>query len=108
MTKSDEIAILRDTVQRLGPNSYCGPWLADQLQQIEADMRSDLSPQPSWRESRQRLDREWADMKSCVKVLEETVAGECARRLKAADDEIRAQFARARSVLRDCADKLER
>ena len=40
-TKAEEIAILRDAVNKLGSNSYCGPWLAQQLGSIEQDIRSD-------------------------------------------------------------------
>jgi len=44
MTKHQEIEILRDTIARLGPDSYCGPWLSGQLGAIESAMASDYSP----------------------------------------------------------------
>jgi hypothetical protein len=44
MTKHQEISILRDTIARLGPDSYCGPWLIGQLGAIESAMASDYSP----------------------------------------------------------------
>lgn len=40
-SKSEEIAILRETVAKLGPLSYCGPWLSQQIDGIERDIRSD-------------------------------------------------------------------
>lgn len=42
LSKDAEIALLRDTVARLGTDSYTGPWLAEQLPQIAAAIRSDL------------------------------------------------------------------
>ena len=41
MTKSDEKAILRNTVALLGVNSYSALWLADQLPAIEFAIDSD-------------------------------------------------------------------
>jgi cell division septum initiation protein DivIVA len=52
MTKQDEIETLRETAEKLGPNSYCGDWLIDQLPFIENDMRSDFLPQTSWTQTR--------------------------------------------------------
>jgi hypothetical protein len=54
MTKNDEIETLRKTAEKLGPNSYCGDWLIDQLPFIENDMRSDFLPQTSWTQTRKR------------------------------------------------------
>ena len=48
MTKDQELEILRDTIARLGVNSYVGPWLLDQLPWIESDMRSDIPPMSSY------------------------------------------------------------
>jgi hypothetical protein len=45
MTKSQEISILRDTIARLGADSYCGPWLAGQLGAIESAINSDYPPE---------------------------------------------------------------
>jgi cell division septum initiation protein DivIVA len=52
MTKNDELETLRETAEKLGPNSYCGDWLIDQLPFIESDMRSDFLPQTSWTQTR--------------------------------------------------------
>ena len=51
-TKAQEIDALRDLAHKLGPDSYTGPWLLDNLPAIEADMRSDLPPAPRWSEVR--------------------------------------------------------
>jgi len=44
MTKHQEIEILRDTIVKLGSDSYCGPWLSGQLGAIESAINSDYSP----------------------------------------------------------------
>lgn len=44
MTKSEEIAIIREFARKLGPNSYFGPILAEQLGEIEMDISSDIYP----------------------------------------------------------------
>lgn len=43
--KADEIEILREAIAKLGPLSYCGPWLACQLAEIERDLGNDFFPQ---------------------------------------------------------------
>jgi hypothetical protein len=45
MTKSQELEIIRETITKLGQNSYCGPWLADQLPAIESAITSDYLPE---------------------------------------------------------------
>jgi cell division septum initiation protein DivIVA len=44
MTKSEEIAIIRELARRLGPDSYFGPVLAEQIWEIEQDIASDIYP----------------------------------------------------------------
>ena len=44
MTKSEEIAIIREFARKLGPDSYFGPILAEQLGEIEMDISSDIYP----------------------------------------------------------------
>lgn len=64
MNKQDEIETLRKTAEKLGSNSYCGPWLLDQLPQIEQDLRSDFFPQITWSESRRIQDQHLANAKT--------------------------------------------
>ena len=45
MTKSQELQILRETIAKLGKDSYCGAWLADQLPSIEFAITSDYPPE---------------------------------------------------------------
>ena len=44
MTKNDELAIIRATAEKLGPNSYLGPWLLQLLPELESHMRADVRP----------------------------------------------------------------
>ncbi len=43
-TKAGEVDILRQAIAALGPDSYIGPWLTEQLPFIESDLRSDIRP----------------------------------------------------------------
>ena len=64
MTKNDELEALRKTAEKLGANSYCGPWLLDQIPQIEQDIRSDYFPQITWSESRRIQEQHIANAKA--------------------------------------------
>lgn len=44
MTKSEEIAIIREFARKLGPDSYFGPILAEQIWEIEQDITNDIFP----------------------------------------------------------------
>jgi cell division septum initiation protein DivIVA len=44
MTKDQEINILREFAAKLGPDSYFGPVLADQLDAIIREIRADMPP----------------------------------------------------------------
>ena len=44
MTTAEELRIVRRAIEDLGPNSYCGPWLAWVLPELESDLRSDKLP----------------------------------------------------------------
>lgn len=44
MTKAQEVKEIRALAERLGPNSYVGPWLAGVLPEVEADIACDLEP----------------------------------------------------------------
>ena len=56
MTKHDEIQLLLEAAHKLGSNSYCGPWLQDQIPFVEHDIRSDIMPNSSWVETRKLHD----------------------------------------------------
>lgn len=42
-SKSEEIQILTNAAKKLGPNSYCGQWLLEQIPVIEHTIRSDMA-----------------------------------------------------------------
>lgn len=44
-TKAEELAAVRALADRLGPESYLGPWLADALPWLADQLRADLYPQ---------------------------------------------------------------
>ena len=44
ITKTDELAALRQLINELGPDSYLGPWLADAFDHLAADIRADIAP----------------------------------------------------------------
>jgi cell division septum initiation protein DivIVA len=44
MTKNEEIQIITECADRLGPDSYCGSWLREQIPFIESDIQSDIGP----------------------------------------------------------------
>lgn len=51
MTKNQEIQILRDAVAKLSLDSYCGPWLAQQIEIVESAIKSDFFPTVDLRET---------------------------------------------------------
>ncbi len=51
MTKQKEINTIRELVQRIGPDSYIGPWLASVADEAERLIRSDLPIDLSIRET---------------------------------------------------------
>lgn len=69
MNKQQEIETLRKAGETLGENSYCGPWLLDQLPQIEQDIRSDYFPQITWAESRRIQEQHIASAKTQAEFL---------------------------------------
>ena len=71
ITKTDELAALRQLIDQLGPDSYLGPWLADAFDHLAADIRADiqpLNPADQYRAATQwRLDTE----QSCRQMRDE-------------------------------------
>ena len=69
MNKSEEIQILTAAADSLGPDSYCGSWLRDQIPFIESDIRSDIEPGILASASIQDSARRCAEMRA--KAIEE-------------------------------------
>jgi cell division septum initiation protein DivIVA len=87
MTKDQEIALLRQLAERLGPNSYFGPILASELPAIERDIRGDIPPPPTMAQARAYA----ADTAARAE-------DEAARRLTSAQAEAERLIARARQM----------
>ena len=109
MTKQDEINILRDAVKRLGPDSYCAGWLADQLPAIEQSLASDIFPSQTFAEIASAY-AETSRLLNADLVKRESVCAEhCASRSKAADeqaDKIVARVVREQDALRGVARQI--
>lgn len=56
MTKQTEIHLLNTLADTLGEDSYCGPWLRDQIPFVEHDIRCDILPNASWSDTRRLHD----------------------------------------------------
>jgi vacuolar-type H+-ATPase subunit H len=54
MTKQDEISILKEAINKLGSDSYCGPWLQDVLEEVKRDMECDFLPAYTIADARKR------------------------------------------------------
>ena len=62
-TKAQELDALRALAQELGPQSYIGPWILDNLPGIEADIKADLPPVVTWSDLRGLHTAAMADAK---------------------------------------------
>jgi len=56
-TKAQEIEILEETIQKLTPNSYLGPWLAEVKAELQAMIAADSFPCVSLTESAEQAER---------------------------------------------------
>ena len=52
ITKKEELAIINETIGKLGENSYLGPWLLSVRHELEAMMRADTFPRISLAEAK--------------------------------------------------------
>lgn len=109
MTKSQELEIIRETIAKLGVNSYCGAWLADQLPSIESAMTSDYPPEAyafSIREARIHCDKLIGDARREAFRLERDSIAQSKARFDAADKELKRKVDGFREILRECVNSL--
>jgi cell division septum initiation protein DivIVA len=116
MTKSEEIQILKEASARLGLNSYCGPWLAEQIQFVESAMRSDIEPGAaglSWNATRDECAAMKSDAEAYAKETRERAEKEAHRAIEAAlmradriGADLKAEIERAERVLGSIAERL--
>jgi hypothetical protein len=104
MTKEAELSILRDTIARLGRNSYLGPWLEDQLPWIESDIRSDIPPMSSYSQSRAVRAEELEDNRRRISEME----SQAQLRIREHEERLSRTFNSASSYLHRIAAELSR
>lgn len=111
ITKAEEIEILRRAAAGLGPDSYCGPWLMDQLPCIERDLRSDFPPVGTWASVREEHAHEMDRLKAEREAFNRTTVDECGKLLKVERDKLAAVTAateRKRGEIRTLLSRLLR
>lgn len=86
MTKNEELETLRKTAEKLGRDSYCGPWLLDQIPCIESEIRSDFLPTPSFSESRRMHENTLAEAKKHSAEIIKTAEEKAEKILREAQD----------------------
>lgn len=107
MTKSQEIEALRELANRLGSNSYVGPWILQEIPSIEADIRADYPPQITWRQARENADSVVNEAKAQAAEILET-AQKRADRLSDDSKKFRASIiSHAHAELNRCLKALE-
>ena len=106
MTKQNEIETLLACAKTLSGDSYCGPWLLDQIPFIESDIRSDILPTQSWTETRRLHDEMLADARrhaaEIVKAAEDKaarIATQAETHAKTVRDNLRRDLQRAADIL---------
>jgi hypothetical protein len=109
MTKSQEIQIIREAIEKLGVNSYCGPWLTDQLPSIESAITSDYPPEAyafSIHEARIHADKIIGEARREAFKLERDSIAQSKARFDAADKELMRKVDAFRQILRECVNSL--
>lgn len=109
MTKSEEIQVIRDAIAKLGRDSYCGAWLADQLPSIESALASDYLPDVyafSIHEARIRAEKIISAAKHDAMKLERDSIEQSKARFAAADKELQRKVDGFREILRECINSL--
>jgi hypothetical protein len=102
-SKSEEIAILLQAAEKLGPDSYCGAWLKEVAQNVEADIRADMPPSPTisaWRKYCAEIE---ATAKERANDILSAAIDDANKRV----DKARREVEYATSTLRACVRKLE-
>jgi hypothetical protein len=106
MTKQSEIETLLACAKTLSGDSYCGPWLLDQIPFIESDIRSDILPTQSWTETRRLHDEMLAEARRHAAEIVKTAEDKAARiatqaetHAKTVRDNLRRDLQRAADIL---------
>ena len=109
MNKAEEIAIIAETATRLGKNSYCGRWLAEQLPQIERSVQGDCFPDAfalSVTEAQNRVNEMIATAKADAAQIKGRAEKEAADLRRVANEHVAAYKAHARRAMQEALDRI--
>jgi len=107
MTKAEEIMVLRNAIDRLGRDSYVGPWLESVVYQVEDCIKSDFPPEnfvptiPATREEAARMIEDAARL--ATKTIEDAK-----RRAGQIEDKMRERLKRHRVFILEQLEKAAR
>ena len=108
MTKSQEIEILREVAAKLGPDSYCGPWLNSVADEAKSEIRSDFFPSPSIAATRKECEALLASARATAVDIENTARAKAAAIIFEATDRAGRIVDRAAAGLRDALAELRK
>lgn len=109
LTKAQEIEILRDALVKLGADSYCGAWLADQLPSIALALASDYPVEihvMSINEACIHCEKLLSYAKREIATMERVSFAAQAKARDASDKELARKVAGFRDSLRECLASL--
>lgn len=101
-TKAEESKILEETIQKLTPNSYLGPWLVMVKAELESMMRADSYPCVSLAESAELVERIKANATREAK----SIVAKAEREAEAIETAAEGRIERARMLIRDASQSL--
>lgn len=108
MTKAQEIEIIKAAAEKLGPDSYLGPWLAEQLPALEMDLRADCFTRAmTYREAQEFTERTKRQAEEDSKRILSTTIADCEKREKEAMRECRDIRTRLSNDIRQALRLLE-
>jgi hypothetical protein len=102
ITKDQELATLRETAAKLGPNSYLGPWMESVAFELEAMMRADSFPCVSLDESRHFAEKIVTEAERKA----ETIIANAKRDANDREAAAETRIDRARMLIRDASNSL--
>jgi len=76
-SKAQEIQILRDAITTLGADTYLGPWLGALVDEVERDIRGDLFPCRTLRDTQAECNLQMETTNRLCREHKESVRKEC-------------------------------
>jgi len=108
MCKSQEIETLREVAAKLGPDSYCGPWLSSVADEVKDEIRSDFFPSPSIAATKKECDKMRELARAAATEFENTARAKADAIVKEATDRAGRIVDRAAAGLRDALAELRK